>query len=98
MVARTDRLEVAERVLADGTVLASADPDDVAARAAQLLKSGCESVCVFFINGYANTANEKLAVEAVRSVWPNTYVTAATEILPEIREFERLSTATLGWA
>jgi hypothetical protein len=36
------------------------------------------------------------AVEAVRSVWPNAYVTAATEILPEIREFERLSTATLN--
>ena len=32
----------------------------------------------------------------MRSVWPTTYVTAATEILPEIREFERLSTATLN--
>ena len=53
-------------------------------------------MCVFFINAYANTANEQVAVEAVRSVWPNGYVTAATEILPEIREFERLSTATLN--
>jgi N-methylhydantoinase A len=51
---------------------------------------------VFFINGYANNDNERRAVEAVRSVWPNAYVTAATEILPEIREFERLSTATLN--
>src|SRR6185312_4381556 len=40
--------------------------------------------------------NERRAVEAVRSVWPNPYVTAATEILPEIREFERVSTATLN--
>jgi N-methylhydantoinase A/oxoprolinase/acetone carboxylase beta subunit len=51
---------------------------------------------VFFINGYANNDNERRAVEAVRSVWPNAFVTAATEILPEIREFERVSTATLN--
>ena len=35
-------------------------------------------------------------MHAVRSVWPNAHVTAATEILPEIREFERLSTTTLN--
>lgn len=96
VVARTDRLEVSERVLADGTVLVSVDPADVKGRASQLLEIGCEAICVFFINAYANTSNEKLAVEVVRSVWPNSYVTAATEILPEIREFERLSTATLN--
>jgi N-methylhydantoinase A len=69
---------------------------EVKARAAELADAGCEAVCVFFINGYANNENEVRAVEAVRSVWPNAYVTAATEILPEIREFERLSTATLN--
>ncbi|MFY0612922.1 MAG: hydantoinase/oxoprolinase family protein, partial [Hyphomicrobiaceae bacterium] len=96
VVTRTDRVEVAERVLADGTVLVGVDADDVKSSALQLLEAGCESICVFFINGYANTGNEEIAVEAVRSVWPNNYVTAATEILPEIREFERLSTATLN--
>ena len=96
VVPRNHRLEVAERVLADGTVREAVNGEDVAARARSLSEAGCEAVCVFFINGYANDANEKVAVEAVRSVWPNAYVTAATEILPEIREFERLSTATLN--
>ncbi len=96
VVDRPDRVEVPERVLADGTVIEPVDLDAVRARASALLESGCQSVCVFFINGYANSENEALAVEAVRSVWPNPYVTAATEILPEIREFERLSTATLN--
>ena len=96
VVSRDRRLEVAERVLADGTVRARVDPEEVKARARDLSKAGCDAACVFFINGYANDANEKIAVEAVRSVWPNAYVTAATEILPEIREFERLSTATLN--
>jgi len=96
VVERPDRVEVDERVLADGSVLTSVDPEAVKAQAQALSLAGCESVCVFFINGYANDDNEVRAVEAVRSVWPNAYVTAATEILPEIREFERLSTATLN--
>ena len=96
VVERPDRLEVGERVLADGSVLRVVEEDEVKARAKALAEDGCEAVCVFFINGYANNDNEMRAVEAVRSVWPNAYVTAATEILPEIREFERLSTATLN--
>lgn len=96
VVARPDRLEVVERVLADGTVMAPVDPEAVKRQARALAEAGCEAICVFFINGYANPENERIAVEAVRSVWPTPYVTAATEILPEIREFERLSTATLN--
>ena len=96
VVDRPDRLEVGERVLADGTVLQAVDPEQVKTQARALAEAGCEAVCVFFINGYANAENERIAVEAVRSVWPTDYVTAATEILPEIREFERLSTATLN--
>ncbi|WP_274626936.1 hydantoinase/oxoprolinase family protein [Arvimicrobium flavum] len=96
VVDRADRVEVAERVLADGSVLRVVAEEEVRERARALAASGCEAVCVFFINGYANNDNEKRAVETVRSVWPNAYVTAATEILPEIREFERVSTATLN--
>jgi N-methylhydantoinase A len=96
VVDRPDRREVSERVLADGTIHTPIDLDAVTAEAKALADSGCESVCVFFINGYANAKNEAKAVEAVRAVWPNDHVTAATEILPEIREFERLSTATLN--
>lgn len=96
VVERADRVEVGERVLADGSVLRAVEEEEVRERAKALAAGGCEAVCVFFINGYANNDNERRAVEAVRSVWPNAYVTAATEILPEIREFERASTATLN--
>ena len=96
VVERPNRLEVQERTLADGTVEQKIDTDQIKAKAQQLLEAGCEAVCVFFINGYANADNEQQAVEAVRNIWPTSYVTAATEILPEIREFERLSTATLN--
>lgn len=96
VVDRPDRREVPERVLADGTIHTPIDIEAVTEQAKALAETGCESVCVFFINGYANAENEAKAVEAVRAVWPNDHVTAATEILPEIREFERLSTATLN--
>jgi len=96
-IARRDRrLEVRECTLADGTILEAIDPDEIRAAAGQLLEMGSSSVCVFFINSYANDQNERNAVAAIREVWPNAYVTRATEILPEIREFERLSTATIN--
>jgi N-methylhydantoinase A len=96
VISREHRLEVSERVLADGTVREAVNDDEVLAQAETLKTAGCDAVCVFFVNGYANDANERQAVEAVRAVWPNGYVTAATEIVPEIREFERLSTAALN--
>jgi len=98
VVARDLRLEVDERVLADGTLHTPVDLAQVRAQAAALLEAGCEAVCVFFINGYANPENERRAVEAVRAVWPNAHVTGACEVLPEIREFERCSTASLNAA
>ena len=98
IVPRHLRLEVDERVLADGTVHTPVDLDQVKAQAQALLDAGCEAVCVFFINTYANPANEQAAVATVRSLWPNPHVTSASEVLPEIREFERCSTATLNAA
>lgn len=98
VVPRDLRREVDERVLADGTVHTEVDLDQVREQARSLLEAGCDAVCVFFINTYANPVNERLAVEAVRALWPNAHVTAASEVLPEIREFERCSTATLNAA
>ena len=96
VVPRDRRLEVAERTLADGTIETPVAPDQVEAAAKALLDQGCEAVTLFFINGYANAGNERRALEALEKVWPNPHVSAAAEILPEIREFERLSTATLN--
>ena len=96
VVRRDHRVEVAERTLADGTVVQAIDPEEVKAQAELLLAKGCTSVCVFFINSYTNDSNERATMAALQAVWPNNYMTRATEILPEIREFERLSTATLN--
>ncbi len=96
IVSRDLRLEVDERVLADGTVHTPVNLDQVDAAARALMEQGCDAVCVFFINAYANPVNEAQAVARVRAIWPNEHVTAASEVLPEIREFERCSTAVLN--
>ena len=57
---------------------------------------GAQAVAITFINAYANAENERRALAAVREVWPNEFVTASHEVLSEIREFERSSTAALN--
>ena len=96
VVSRDLRLEVNERVLADGTIHTVVDETEVVDAATTLMKNGAESVCVFFVNSYANGANERAAIDAISEIWPNQHITASSEILPEIREFERGSTATLN--
>ena len=96
VIDRRHRLEVPERTLADGGVRTPVDLDAVRAAARELLAAGCESVSVLFANAYANPENESLAVAAVRELWPNPHVAASSEILPEIREFERFSTTALN--
>jgi N-methylhydantoinase A len=93
---RDMRLEVDERTLADGTVRTAVNEDDVRAAARLLIEKGAQSVAIIFINSYANAENEQRALSAVRSMWPNEYVTASHEVLSEIREFERSSTTALN--
>jgi len=96
IVPRDLRLEVDERVLADGTIAEELDPEQVREAARTLLERGAQALCIFFINGYANQQNEQKALEAAKQVWPNEHISVASEILPEIREFERGSTASLN--
>lgn len=96
VIDRDLRLEVDERILADGTIRTNVDLEAVKQAAQTLQAKGAQSVAIFFINAYANDANEKAAVEAVRAIWPNDNVVASSEILPEIREFERVSTTALN--
>jgi N-methylhydantoinase A len=93
---RDMRLEIDERTLADGTVRKTVDAAEVRAAAMLLLDKGAQAVAVIFINAHANAENERTALAEVRAVWPNPYVTASHEVLSEIREFERSSTAALN--
>ncbi|MFN3686265.1 hydantoinase/oxoprolinase family protein [Salinarimonas sp.] len=96
VVPRDLRREVPERTLADGTILEGVDLDAVRAAGEALLAAGCRAIAVLFVNAYANPENERAAVAILRDFWPNPHVCASSEILPEIREFERFSTSALN--
>ena len=96
VVDRDLRLEIDERVLADGSLLVPLSERDVEAAARQLIERGAQAVAVCFINSYASAENEAAAARIVRRLWPNEHVSVSSEILPEIREFERTSTTALN--
>ena len=96
VVDRDMRLEVDERTLADGSIRQAVDPEAVQALALHLLQQGAEALAIVFINAYANPANELAALVAAEAVWPNGNIACSSQILPEIREFERTSTTALN--
>lgn len=98
LIERPYRLEVDERISAEGEVLRPLDPEEVRARTRELLASGCEAVVIHFLHAYANPAHELLAERVVRELWPNDYVTVGHRILSEYREYERGCTASVNAA
>jgi len=96
LIPRELRLEVAERVDADGNVVTPLDEEAVLRAATQLKDAGCESLVIHFLHSYINHSHEAKALEIARRVWPNRYVTAGHLILSEYREYERGVTAAVN--
>jgi N-methylhydantoinase A len=94
LVPRHWRHGVSERVDAAGRVLTALDEAQVAALAQQLLADGIESVAVCFLHGYANPAHERRVRELLKQHAPSLWVSLASDVCPEIREYERLSTVS----
>jgi len=95
LVPRYLRLEIDERVMADGTVLKELEEEEVVEAAESLLKEGVEALCIAFLNSYANPDNERRAGEIVRGMTTVPLV-LSHEVTREWREYERFSTATLN--
>jgi N-methylhydantoinase A len=96
LVERELRLEVDERVDAEGQVVRPLDEQAVERAAEQLAALGAESVVIHFLHSYINPAHEARAAEIVRRKWANGYVTAGHAIISEYREYERGVTAAVN--
>ena len=72
------------------------DKAEVASAATRLKPLGAEAVVIHFLHSYANPVHEQQAATVVRALWANDYVTVSSEILREVREFERGSTAAVN--
>ena len=92
LVPRDRRLEVPERVRADGTVLTPLDTRRLQAQARRLAAAGVTSIAIVFLHAYANPRHEAQAARLVARRHPKIAVTTSHEVAPEIREYERAST------
>jgi N-methylhydantoinase A len=92
LVPRHLRLEVRERLRADGSVEVRLDGKQVAQRAKQLIDAGVTSIAIVFLHAYANGKHEAAAARAITRRHRQVAVTTSHEVAPEIREYERAST------
>ena len=90
------RLEVAERVGPRGEVIAALDEASVAVAIAALRRAGVEAVAVSLLHSYANPTHERRIGAMLADAMPQAFVTLSSDILPEIREYERTSTAVIN--
>ena len=93
LVPRALRLPVVERMSARGEVLVPLDEEGVAALARTLEAQRVRSVAVGFLHSYVNSAHEMRAREILSARLPDLEVTLSSEVSPEMREYERISTA-----
>ncbi|MEV7036718.1 hydantoinase/oxoprolinase family protein [Amycolatopsis sp. NPDC051061] len=92
LVPRHLRFDVPERILADGSVLAPLDETYVVRLGRELVDRGVEAVAVCFLHAFTNPAHERRAAELLAEVAPGLRVALSSDVVPEIREFERTST------
>ncbi len=96
LVPRHLRLEVDERVFADGTVAKTPDAEAVARVVAELRDKGIEAIAVCFVHSYTNPAHEQLVADIIREIAPDIRVSLSSDVVPEIREYERTSTTVVN--
>ncbi len=97
LVPRRLRREVDERLGPDGTVRRELDAASLDAAVAELRREGVEAAAVSLLHAYANPAHERQVAGRLREAFADgLYVTCSSDILPEIREYERTSTAVVN--
>jgi N-methylhydantoinase A len=92
LVPRYQRLEVDERTAADGTLERTLDQAGVVELIRELHESRIEAVAVCLLHSYANSAHERQIGELVAALAPEMRVALSSEVVPQIREYERTST------
>ncbi len=93
LVPRTLRLEVRERLSADGDVLVGLDETSLASLAQTIIAANVTAVAIGFLHAYAHNAHETRVREVLQKLLPQDItICISSEVAPEIREYERFST------
>ncbi len=92
LVPRRWRIEVDERMTRDGDALREPELEEVRPRVAELVADGVEALAICFLHSYRNPTHERAVGDLIRRSFPGLAVSVSSEVVPEIREYERVST------
>jgi len=96
LVPRERRLGVRERLKASGEVSVPLDAASLDGAIAVARQSGANSIAVCFLHAYLNPAHELAAVEHLRAALPDIEISRSSDVLPQIKEYERVSTTVVN--
>ena len=96
LVKRQLRLEVRERLNFQGEVLRPLDNADVDKAVDRILEEEVEAVAVCLLHSYANPDHEQQIGQVIRQRAPDVILTLSSDLLPEMKEYERTSTTVIN--
>lgn len=96
LVSRDRRLEITERVAADGSVVTPLELSELQKLVEGIERLKPQAIAVCLINAHANPAHERLIRDALKREFSGVFLSISSDILPELREYERTSTAVVN--
>jgi N-methylhydantoinase A len=96
LVPRALRLGVTERMRADGTTETPLDRPSLATSIEALKRAGVEAVAVCYLHAYRDPRHERETATALTQAMPDAYVSLSCDVLPQIKEFDRVSTTVVN--
>ena len=96
LVPRERRLGVRERLRPDGRVETALDHGSLAAAIACLERQGVEAIAICYLHSWRDPSHERASAEAIRVAMPKAYVTLSSDVLPQIKEYDRLCTTVVN--
>lgn len=86
------RFEIDERIYSDGSIHRAIDPQEIDALLPRLRAEGIQAVAIAFLHSYQNPAHERQAAERLGDIATDLVISVSSDVVPEIREYERTST------
>jgi N-methylhydantoinase A len=93
---RERRLGVRERVRADGRVETPLDAASLKRAIAQLKRDEVKAVAVCYLHAYREPKHERATAKALAKALPGIYVSLSSDVFPQIKEFQRVSTTLVN--
>ncbi len=96
LVSRHLRLGIPERINSNGEVIIPIDENAIDLALDKLEREGVQALAVCFLFSFLNPDHEKKVLDKITSRFPDMYVSLSHQIIPQIKEFDRLSTTAIN--